>query len=190
MLLSLISNYIEESVTTPDGAIGKDNVCDSFCASNNIKLTMLAMHFKSMIVLRRQRERLSLERLRAYNNGLDDEVTYRIPDPGVRNSSSVGEIAFTNRLASNTVKVTIQFEVSPRGYRLDTLRPPPLSAKLGDETGKMYGRLSFGAKIEFVKEHMRLENARLDMAIGRACDRVEALEREGEYIATEEVKCK
>lgn len=126
-----------------------------------------------------------------YNDGLvgevdseseeNAEVTCRIPNPSVRNSSSVGEIAFTNRLASNAVKVTIQSEVSPRGCRLDNLRSHPLSAKLGDEIGNLYGRLSFGAKIEFVKEHMRLENARLDMPIGRACDRVKALEREGVY---------
>ncbi len=99
-------------------------------------------------------------------------------------ASAVEEKELTADLAQETMELLQHQEFTPRRFRLDTLRVPPLLAETADAIGMRYGRLNLRAKTKLHMDQMKCEIKRLDVLVQQGCNRIKALKSEMKYIET------
>lgn len=100
------------------------------------------------------------------------------------------EKELTAELAWETTKLLRGEEFAPRGFCLDTFRPPPLFSVTADAIGFRYGRLTLKAKTKFHVDQMKVEVARLRILVQQGCRRIKAIKSEMSYMESLEAERK
>lgn len=98
------------------------------------------------------------------------------------------EKELTAAFARGTTELLRREEFAPRGFRLDTLRPPPILPVTAVAIGLRYGRIPLKAKTKFHADQIKVEVARIRVLVQQGFQRIKAMESEITYVESLEAE--